>query len=164
MKFEQKINCPLCGKEMKIHSEEIELKYFGKVLISYGTCSNCGYRYNDVFCLEKKYKEKHEIKIKRFEDLFRRVVKSRTAKVIIPELNIEIKPGPASQGFITNVEGLILRIKNKLIELKNLFEDKEKVEKVISELDKVIKLKREITLIIEDPFGNSAILDVEASK
>ena len=39
-----------------------------------------------------------------------RVVRSASARVEIPEIGVEIDPGPACEGFVSNVEGVIDRI------------------------------------------------------
>jgi zinc finger protein len=49
-----------------------------------------------------------------------RVIRSSTGVIKIPELEIEISPKSASTGYITNVEGVLLRVKSaiKMIDLR----------------------------------------------
>ena len=44
------------------------------------------------------------------EDLAIRVVRSMSASLEVPELGVRIDPGPACQGFVSNVEGVLDRI------------------------------------------------------
>ena len=42
-------------------------------------------------------------------DLSVRVVRSSSCTVCIPELDLEVNPGSAATGFVTNMEGLLVR-------------------------------------------------------
>ena len=46
------------------------------------------------------------------DDLAIRVVRSMSASIEIPELGVRIDPGPACQGFVSNVEGVLDRIES----------------------------------------------------
>lgn len=82
-------------------------------------------------------------KVNEDKDLNVLVARSSTSTVIIPELPLEIKPGPASQGIITTVEGILLRVKDVF-------------GKRTTKVNELL-LKKNFTLIIHDPKGTSAI-------
>jgi len=85
---------------------------------------------------------------------------------MIPELGVEIDPGPACEGFVSNVEGVLARIDDVLAGVLTWAEGEER-ENAIA-LRTRIELAREgslpFTLSIEDPTGNSAIVSEKARK
>ncbi|HIP16731.1 MAG TPA: ZPR1 zinc finger domain-containing protein, partial [Methanothermococcus okinawensis] len=101
------------------------------------------------------------LKICKEEDLNKRVVKSSTGHVKVPELGFEVKPGPASQGYISNVEGVLNRLEESLRMLMNWVEEegeKKKAEEILKKLENIKEGNEVATLIIEDPLGHSAII------
>jgi len=105
-----------------------------------------------------------EFRIISREDLLVRVIRAETCQIEIPELGVVIEPGNASEGFITNVEGVLLRIEKVLGMTKNWAirdGDKDKIEQIeelSNRIDAVKNGEFAITLILEDETGNSAIL------
>ncbi len=156
------VTCPCCGKDMEIREIPYEVPYFGEIVIITIRCSSCGYRFTDVIIPHEHGRKKYRIKISR-ETLNKRVIKSSTAYIRIPELEIEVIPGGISQGIVTNVEGILYRIEEVLEMAANFYrEDEEKRKKCLELIEKVRKLRNgemEATLEIEDPTGNSAIVE-----
>ena len=96
--------CPMCRqKTLSLMDVEREVPYFGKVFLFSMTCSNCKYHKADVEAAEKKEPCKYTFEISNEKDMKIRVVKSSEATVKIPHITT-ITPGPASQGFVTNIE------------------------------------------------------------
>ena len=98
-----------------------------------------------------------------------RVVRSQSATVIIPEIGVKVEPGPKSEGYVTNVEGMIIRFEDAVKKALNLFEDEESQKNAKKTLSKIEDLKNgntTATLIILDPFGQSNIVSeqVEVSE
>ena len=93
-----------------------------------------------------------------------RVVKSAEATVKIPRI-VSITPGPASNGYVTNIEGILNRV---LSHIKDAAEDAEEPEEQTTAKRHIKKLQRAILgqetlkIIIEDPSGNSAIISDRA--
>ena len=47
--FQETGVCPTCGrKTLRVSVYIYEVSYFGKILITSGVCTSCGYRYRDV--------------------------------------------------------------------------------------------------------------------
>jgi len=94
------------------------------------------------------------------EDLNKRVVRSSTGYIKIPEWGFEVRPGPASEGYISNVEGVLNRLEDSLKMLLKWVdgEEKRKGEEILKKIEDVKRGKENITLIIEDPLGHSAII------
>ena len=164
----EKQPCPMCNKNALVLTESaIEVPFFGKMYVFSMHCNECHYHKADVEAQEKKKKSKYTLNIETEEDMKIRIVKSSEATVKIPHL-ITVTPGSAANGYITNVEGVLNRIKH-VIEGKasDLQEDKEirkKAKNQLKKLRKVMSGNEELKLIIEDPTGNSAIISEKAIK
>lgn len=156
------INCPACGAENKAKSimREIEIPHFGNVLETTILCDKCGFKHNDIIALEQHDPVKYTIDINK-DNLSVRVVRSQSATVSIPEIGIKVEPGPKSEGFVTNIEGIIERFKDATKKALNLFTDDESQENaknILKQLNDLIDGKVTASLIIEDPFGQSNIV------
>lgn len=158
-------SCPVCGKVMRIIETPYEIPYFGKVVLFSMICS-CGYKFSDVILPEMGNPVQYKIKVNE-KTLSARVVKSASATIKIPDLEIEVLPGPGSEGYISNVEGVLLRVENGVrmaLHFSENEEQKKRAEEILKILDKARKGEKELTLIIEDPSGNSAIIHELAEK
>lgn len=160
-------NCPLCHeKTLALTEKEMEIPYFGKVYLFSMTCSNCKYHKADVESLEEKEPCRYTFEISSEEDMKVRVVKSSEATVKIPHITT-ITPGHASQGFVSNIEGILRRVKAQIETLKETAEDDEDRKKAKNLLNKLMKImwgQEKQKIIIEDPSGNSAIISERAVK
>lgn len=160
-------NCPLCGKKaLALTEKEMEIPYFGKAYLFSMTCSECKYHKADVESLEEKEPCRYSLEISSEEDMKVRVVKSSEATVKIPHITV-ITPGPASQGFVTNIEGILRRVKSQIESVKETSDDDEDRKKAKSLLNKLMKImwgQEKQKIIIEDPSGNSAIISDRALK
>ena len=159
--------CPLCNEKSLILTErEMEVPYFGKVYLFSMTCNNCKYHKADVESSERKEPVKFEFEISSEEDMKVRIVKSSEATVKLPHL-ASITPGPASQGYVTNVEGILRRVKYQIESAKETAEDEEekvKAENLLKKITRITWGQEKQKLIIEDPSGNSAIISDKAIK
>lgn len=159
--------CPLCGQKTLILTErETEVPYFGKVLLFSMTCSSCKYHKADVEAIEQKEPVKYELEVSSEDDMKIRVVKSSEATVKLPHI-ATITPGPASQGYVTNIEGILSRVKYQIEAAKGMEEDEADKKKAKNLLKKILNItwgKEKQKIIIEDPSGNSAIISDKAIK
>lgn len=163
---EMKIDCPVCGgKNTATYTTQThELAYFGEIVESTIQCAKCGFRHNDILATEQKDPAKHSLIISK-KNLDSRVVRSQSATVSLPEIGIKVEPGPKSEGYISNVEGVIVRFIEATERALNMFEDdlsQKNGKKVLENLNKVLDGEMETLLLIEDPFGQSKIMDVRA--
>jgi zinc finger protein len=100
-------------------------------------------------------------------DLDIRVIRSISGTIRIPELGINIEPGPASESYVSNVEGVLCRIED-VVEMVTRWDDDppgsiERAHEILESLRQVRQGELGITIIIEDPLGNSAIISDKAS-
>ncbi|HIP34490.1 MAG TPA: ZPR1 zinc finger domain-containing protein [Methanothermococcus okinawensis] len=156
------IDCPICGGKntFKIFSNQLDIPYFGKVMETTMICDKCKYRKSDIIPLEVKEPKRYILRVCGEEDLNKRVVRSSTGYIKIPEWGFEVRPGPASEGYISNVEGVLNRLEDSLKMLLKWVdgEEKRKGEEILKKIEDVKRGKENITLIIEDPLGHSAII------
>ncbi len=158
------IPCPICGREIKLLTAFYDTPYAGKILITTISC-DCGFKHSDVFIGEFKDPVRFTLKVDK-NNLFTKVVRSASGTIRIPELGLSMEPGPASQGFITNVEGVLMRFED-IVEMAKRWnsDDKEKVERceyILERLRAVREGSESVTIVVEDPFGNSTIISDEA--
>ncbi len=159
------IPCPACGRSIYIATVTYDVPYFGTVLLTSISCE-CGFKHADSVVIGIKEPVRFTIKINR-DTLFTKVIRSTSGTVRIPELGVDIEPGPASQAFITNLEGVLARVEDIVKMARSWAENKEKIAKCDEILDKIkntIEGTGELTLILEDPFGNSLILSDKAVR
>ncbi|HJJ46826.1 MAG TPA: ZPR1 zinc finger domain-containing protein [Methanocorpusculum sp.] len=108
MRQEVTAPCPDCGKNMTFVYDTESIPYFSDILLIGGVCK-CGFRIVDTLILNDREPCMWEMKVSLPEDLNARVIRSSSATFEIPELGIEVKPGPACSGFVSNVEGMLAR-------------------------------------------------------
>jgi zinc finger protein len=157
--------CPLCHKELLTNWVPDNIPFFGEVMHITSLCE-CGFRYSDTLILAQRKPVRYELKIKNQDDLDARVVRSTSGTIRIPELGVNIEPGPASESFVSNIEGVLDRVE-EILGMVTRWDEKEKTERALELLSILEKIKAgnyEITVIIEDPLGNSAIIAENATK
>ena len=160
------IKCPACSIEGKAKSimKELEIPHFGKVLETSIQCPECGFKHSDIIALEQNDPAKYVLEINK-NTLTVRVVRSQSATVSIPEVGIKVEPGPKSEGYVTNVEGMLNRFEDAVKKALLLFEDEESQINGKNALNQIQELKKgngTATLIIHDPFGQSKIVSDSA--
>ena len=154
---------PSCGKKtLTMMEADQELPYFVKTFIFSMDCENedCGYHMADVELEKNDGPAKMELEITSEEDMKIRVVKSGAAIIKLPRI-MSIEPGPASNGYVTNIEGILNRVKVMLEKQRDESDDKSDRKKAKNMLKKVQNImwgSDSIKLTIEDPTGNSAII------
>ncbi len=148
---ESVLKCPSCSAEgLERGTDEIDIPHFGKVVHYFMRCNRCGYRIND-FAFQGNFPNEDKVKIEKKEDLDIKIVRGSGATVLIPELGLELYPGPLAESFITNVEGLL----NRFLQLLPLFEDKDKVSEVEEKIHSAVEGKFSFTISMTDPSGVS---------
>lgn len=156
--------CPLCNRETHTNWVKDNIPFFGEVIHITTNCE-CGFRYSDTLITDQKSPIHYEMPVQTEKDLSARVVRSTSGTIKIPELGIEIEPGPASESFVSNIEGVLDRV-NDILEMIARWDDDEKKKRAMELKSKIEKVKAgalSITVILEDPMGNSAIISENAS-
>lgn len=154
-----KSTCPLCSGELTTNWVPDNIPFFGEVMHITSLCE-CGLKYSDTLVLSQREPVHYEMKVRSTDDLDARVVRSTSGTIRIPELGIDIEPGPASESFISNIEGVLERVEEILCMVTRWGEEDKtrRAMELLSNVEKTRAGKNEITLVIEDPLGNSAII------
>ena len=161
--------CPMCRQKTATLSEHsVEVPYFGRLFVFSLTCVNkeCNYRIADIEAEQQKEPCKYTIEVDKEEDMKIRFIKSSQATVKIPHV-VTITPGPASEGYISNIEGLLNRVKDQIETAKNDAEDdddKNKAKNMLKKLIRVMWGQEKLKIIVDDPSGNSAIISEKAVR
>ncbi len=152
--------CPACGKKtLRTVVVEKSLPHFGRAVIMTSKCSSCGYTHTDVIELEDKGHKVLELKVDSPEKLNYVVVRSSSASLRIPELDLELHPGPFSNGFITTVEGVLDRFEDATKKWNPSTEEERVLrEKALKEIADAKEGKIPFTVVLEDPRGVSGII------
>jgi len=159
--------CPICHKKtLTLREEEMDIPHFGKVFIFSMICDECGYRKADVEPAEEGEPAKYTLEVDSDKDMSIKIIKAGDATVKIPYITT-IEPGPAGEGYITNVEGLLNRVKDAIeaaAEAEEDAADKKKARKLVKKINKIILGREKTKIIIEDPSGHSAIISDKVKK
>jgi zinc finger protein len=159
--------CPICNKNtLTLMEAEREIPYFGLAYLFSMNCSNCNYHKADIEFDQEQEPCKYELEISCEEDLKIRIVKSSNANIKLGRI-ASVEANEGSNGYITNVEGIINRIQ-KIIEFaRDNAEDDSERKQAKSHLKKIRNVlwgSDSIKLVIEDLSGNSAIISDKAVK
>lgn len=164
-------DCPVCGgqKTLEVTNRTDNIPYFGDILETSVLCKECGYQSSDSISLSQNDPMRFILEIDESK-LNTRVAKSQTATLTIPDLGLKVEPGPKSQGYVSNVEGILNRFESAIVRALTL--EGENIDKTVEdnalnliEMLASIKMGELSTkLVLEDPFGNSVIDDEDAVK
>ena len=163
--FFTKTNCPLCQNSIIITWQPDNIPFFGDVMHTCSQC-DCGFKYADTMILTQREPMRFSLSVESPKDLDIRVIRSISGTIRIPELGINIEPGPASESYVSNVEGILCRIED-VVGMVTRWKDEppgsiERAHEILGSLQQVRLGELGITLIIEDPLGNSAIISDKA--
>jgi zinc finger protein len=134
-----------------------DIPLFGEVLIFTSVCTSCGYHATDVLTLAEAKEKRCELVVSSIEDVNAIVVRSSSGTIEIPELGVSVEP-KRGEAFISTVEGVLKRVENVVKMLTKDGASKKRADAVLKQIEEIKLGKASMTLIIEDPTGNSAII------
>ncbi len=155
-----KETCPVCGAESELHCVPYEIPYFGEIMIFTAVCDSCGYRATDVMMLADQKQNRCEKVIASLDDIDAVVIRSSFGTIEIPELGVIVEP-KRGDAFITTVEGVLKRVERVVRMLSKDAESKKRADEVLKQIEEIKLGNAQMTLIIDDPTGNSAIISTE---
>jgi len=162
------IECPECKGKALMTEFIKEIPFFGRTLFSNLSCKECNFNLNDISSDSEKQPTKYSVQINSEKDLSVKIVKSSTSTVQVPELGVRIEPTVNSQGYFTNIEGLLNKIEESLSFTASLEEEekdaKDLKEKLFKKINDAKNVKFTFTVIVEDPFGNGALIGKKVKK
>lgn len=143
----------------------MDIPYFGKTFVFSINCGECGFSKADIESAEARDPVKLTFETSSEEDMKVRVIKSSNATVKIPTLRMSMESGEGSEGFISNVEGLLGKFERIIEGQRDNSEDPSVKKSAKNLLKKIWKIKLgdvPMKIVIEDPSGNSAIISDKA--
>lgn len=141
--------------------------HFGRILLSLTICPCCGFKHRQVTLLEEHEPSIYSVGVSSIDDLSIRIIRSDTASIKIPELNVEINPGLVADATISNVEAILLDIRDRAEFLRDALdtdEERHNAENFLAQLKLALEGKKSFTLVIADPRGNSKIISDDPAK
>ena len=165
-------SCPMCYEESSVSMlvNVHEIPYFGEQTELTLACKSCGWRKTDFIAGDGGEPVAWTISVNS-DTLDGRVVRSSSCTVRIPELEIEVEPGVAADGYVSNVEGVISRFEDAIGMLKRQAQsegDRRDVESCEALLLRIADAKstvdHTISLVLLDPLGHSKIMHDSASS
>ena len=90
-----------------------------------------------------------------------RVVRSGSGTYRLPEWGIDVEPGPTAESFITNIEGILYRVRLVIETARNfadLDSEKQRATEILDQMQEAIRGEFPFTFVMEDPAGVSGIL------
>lgn len=108
-------SCPGCTRPCATNMKMVKIPYFKQVVLMSTVCDACGYRSNEVKTGGEvpALGQKITLRVERPEDLARDVLKSESAALSCPELQLRVEPGTLG-GRFTTVEGLLSQFRKDL--------------------------------------------------
>ena len=157
--------CGACGAACVTRFFATKIPYFREVIVMAASCDLCGYRNSELKPggeIPAKGK-KITLHVQTVKDLSRDVIKSDSAAVKVPELELELSMGTLG-GIVTTVEGLIVKICEALervhgFQLGDSTNEwkKKKWDDFQQRLSKLLSLQEPWTLIIDDALAASFV-------
>lgn len=159
--------CQTVG-QVTLLSTTVTVPYFGDALESTMRCDACGFRHADFMILGQKEPVRLAYHAKDESALSVRVIRSNSGTIRIPELGFTAEPSTLSESYVSNIEGVLERAKDILLTALDWHkEDPQKVELLkhyLETYDRMLRSEHPFTLIIDDPFGNSAIVSEDVER
>ncbi|KIL58629.1 hypothetical protein M378DRAFT_170376 [Amanita muscaria Koide BX008] len=173
-------SCSRCGHPINTLMKKVNIPYFKDIVIMSTNCDHCGYRDNEVksgSAISEKGK-KITLKVEDREDLSRDILKSETAGLTIPDIDLVLTHGTLG-GRFTTLEGILDQIYEELSDKvlavattagsqsveggdSKTDEERAKFEKFLRDLKEIKSASRPFTLILDDPVANSYIQNLYA--
>ena len=167
-KKEFAIVCPSCEEgSLNVRSILYSIPFFNELAIFSMDCPLCNFAHSDVFSAEERKPARFTLKVDEPSLLRARVVRSGSGTFRLPEFGIGVEPGPAAESFITNVEGVLTRVRSVVetaINFADNSEEKTRGAEILSSIDHALDGDFTFSLVMEDPMGVSGIILDDMSK
>jgi zinc finger protein len=175
-------SCPGCGQPCTTNMKMVNIPYFKQVVLMSTVCEHCGYRSNEVKTGGEVPGKGRRItlRVQRKEDLVRDILKSESAALSCPELQLQVEPGTMG-GRFTTVEGILTQIRRDLraqvFDLEDgdadlpagagdsmTEESKQTWDTFFQNLSDAIAGETQFTLVLQDPLASSYLQSLTAPE
>jgi zinc finger protein len=175
-------SCPGCTRPCATNMKMVNIPHFKQVVLMSTVCEHCGYRSNEVKTGGEVPEKGRRItlQVKTAEDLARDILKSESAALACPELQLRVEPGTMG-GRFTTVEGILTNIRRDLRAQAFGLEDgdselpegagdsmtsesKRSWDEFFDSLTEAIEGKKPFSLVLEDPMASSYVQSLTAPE
>lgn len=176
-------SCPGCTRPCATNMKMVNIPYFKQVIVMSTVCDDCGYRSNEVKTggAVPDKGSRITLDVKTREDLTRDVLKSESAALSCPELQLRVEPGTMG-GRFTTVEGILENIKKDLraqvfglddgdapvaddqVGDSMTTDSKRTWDQFFASVAEAIEGKKPFTLVLEDPLAASYVQSFTAPE
>jgi zinc finger protein len=162
--------CSACGVPGTLNMVVTDIPHFKEIILMAFTCENCGFRTSEVKAGGAIAPKGTRIKLRveAPEDMNRDLLKSETASIQIPEIELDITEGSMG-GRFTTIEGLLSTLREQLANMNQftMGDSSLNITKMnfAAFLDRLAVLEtgnEPFTLILDDPVSNSYIQNLYA--
>ncbi|CAN7984590.1 unnamed protein product [Ixodes hexagonus] len=153
--------CLNCRRDGTTRLLLTRIPFYREVVIMSFRCDHCGWHNNELqpaACIQTTG-VRFTLAVRSPQDLNRQVVKSDSASVTLPELDLEI-PAKTQEGCVTTVEGLLERASRGLersVEGSAPAPVRDKLADFVTKLKQLQALERPFRIVLDDPSGNSFV-------
>lgn len=155
--------CSSCSRPLETLMKKVNIPYFKDILIMSTNCDSCGYRDNEVKSGSaiSEMGRRLTLRVDDAEDLSRDILKSESAGLEIPEIDLHLAPGTLG-GRFTTLEGLLQQVYDELSERVLMRGDSSQqasnFEGFLGKLKAAMTAEIcPFTLILDDPLSDSYI-------
>jgi len=155
--------CMECGENGMTRLMLTKIPHYKEVILMSFSCDHCGLRNNEIQSgsVIQEQGLTITVTIATERDLCRQVVRSDSAAVLIPCIDLEI-PATGQKGEVTTVEGVLQRTITGLAQdqpvRRHLHpEDAASIDAYIQRVEALLTVTTPFTLTLEDPSGNSFV-------
>jgi len=173
--FQMESDCPNCTSPGVSKTCLTDIPFFKEIIIMAFKCEECGFKSNEIKgggaiptkgnSITLRINKRSDDPETFDSDMQRDVVKSNTAGVFLPELDIEVTNGSLG-GMYTTVEGLLTLIKEKLFDgqASEMYKGDSamehtriKFQELETRFDQLLAGEFAFTIVLHDPLANSYI-------
>ena len=163
----ENIICPDCRNgEIVMNRTIYKLPDGEDILILLLECDNCHSMQRDIIPLKNAFKPGiYELKVDD-DDFTHKIMRGASGILRIPEFDIESERGPSAKFLLTNVERILLQMKEAtefLLQSDDLNEQNA-AKKTLEELNLALQGKLKFTIVLEDRKGGSYIVPSNPEK
>jgi zinc finger protein len=159
--------CSACSAPGTVNMHKTNIPYFKEVVIMAFKCDLCGYKTNEIKSGGEISPKglRLQLVVTKPDDLKRDVLKSDTASLKIPEIELELAPGTLG-GFFSSIEGTLVQVRDQLANLPELQfghgdsanpderSQSTAMAEFLEKIDGLLTGEKTFTFILDDPLGN----------
>ena len=172
--------CPGCTRPCATNMKMVQIPHFDEVVLFSTVCGSCGYRSNEVKTggAIPARGRRITLHVRDQTDLARDILKSESAALVCPEISLRLETGTMG-GRFTTVEGILTQVRKDL--RTQVFgtddedapvgagdsmtdETQQTWQDFFTGLSEAIEVKREFTLVLEDPLARSYVQSLTAPE